>query len=34
MEDATSMDAAEMRLVTKKIEPSCPSGRENLPLKK
>jgi hypothetical protein len=34
MEDATSMDAAEIRLVVKKIEPSSPSGRENLRLKK
>jgi hypothetical protein len=34
MEDATNMDAAEIRLVVKKIEPSSPSGRENLRLKK
>jgi hypothetical protein len=34
MEDATSIEAAEIKLVVKKIEPSSPSGRENLRLKK
>lgn len=33
-DDATSMDAAEMLLVTKKIVPSSPSGRLNLRWKK
>lgn len=34
IDEATSMDAAEMMLVVKKMEPSLPSGRENLRLKK
>jgi hypothetical protein len=34
MDDATNMDAAEMILVVKKIEPSSPSCKENLRLKK
>lgn len=34
IEDATSIEAEEMMLVVKKIEPSLPSGRSNLRLKK
>ena len=34
MDDATNMDAAEIRLVVKKIDPSFPSGSSNLRLKK
>lgn len=34
MEEATSIDAAETMLVVKKMEPSWPSGSENLRLKK
>lgn len=34
IEDATSIDAAAMLLVTKKIVPSSPSGRLNLRWKK
>jgi hypothetical protein len=33
-DEATSMDAAEMMFVVKKIVPSSPEGRLNLPLKK
>ena len=33
-EDATSIDAAEMELVTKKMVPSSPSGKLNLRWKK
>jgi hypothetical protein len=34
IEDATSIDAAEIELVTKKIVPSSPSGKLNLRWKK
>lgn len=34
MDEATSTEAAEIRLVVKKMDPSDPSGRENLRLKK
>lgn len=34
IEDATSIDAAEMELVTKKMVPSSPSGKLNLRWKK
>lgn len=34
MDEAISMDAAAMMLVVKKMEPSLPSGRVNLRLKK
>lgn len=34
IDDATNMDAADIMLVVKKIEPSVPSARSNLRLKK
>lgn len=34
IEDATNVDAEQMILVTKKMEPRLPSGRSNLRLKK
>lgn len=34
MDDATNTDAAAMMLVVKNMEPSSPSGRSNLRLKK
>ena len=34
IEEATSMDAAEMMLLMEKMDPSSPSGRENLRWKK
>lgn len=34
MDDATSIEVADIILDVKKIDPSCPSGRSNLRLKK